>query len=143
MSTWKTPVGTWHGACLCGAVRFGVRSIYDVVYCHCSTCRRWAGAPVALTAQVPADDFHLVAGAPAGYRSSEQGTRHFCATCGTHLWFTDRGPYIGINVILLDDISDVRPRLHQCVSSKLDWFEIADELPRYPGNTLPAPGRER
>jgi hypothetical protein len=143
LSNWTPPYGSRLGACLCGATRFEVRSIYDVVYCHCSKCRRWAGAPVVLTAQVPAGDFRVVAGAPVGYRSSKQGTRHFCGTCGTHLWFTDGGPYVGLNVMLLDDTSDVRPRLHQCVSSKLDWFEIADELPRYPGNTLPALGRER
>lgn len=143
MNNWTPPLGSRSGTCLCGAVRFEVASIYDVVYCHCSKCRRWSGAPVVLTANVPYADFGLIAGEPIGYRSSEKGTRHFCETCGTHLYFTDGGPFVSVNVMLLDSASDIRPRLHQCVSARLGWFEIADELPRFQENTLPAPGRER
>jgi hypothetical protein len=142
MSAWRAPEGIKSGRCLCGAVSIECRSIYDVIYCHCSKCRQWSGAPVVLTANVPVGDFSITSGTPQAYRSSEKGLRHFCGACGTHLHFADGGPFVSVNVMALDVASDVRPRLHQCVASKLDWFEITDDLPRYPDSLVPAPGRE-
>lgn len=139
MSSWEAPEGIKSGRCLCGAIHFECRSIYDVVYCHCSTCRRWAGAPVVISANVPIADFSLITGTPQAFPSSETGMRHFCGSCGTHLYFTDSGPFVSISVMALDQAADVRPRLHQCAASKLDWFEIADDLPRYDASRIPAP----
>jgi len=94
-----------------------------------------------LTANTPAADF-AIEGKLASFRSSGSGRRYFCAACGTHTNYADGGAYVSFNVMLLDDPSDVRPRLHQCVASKLDWEEIADGLPQYPDSRVPAPGRE-
>ncbi|UXN74829.1 GFA family protein [Devosia sp. A8/3-2] len=142
MSGWRPPKGGKNGGCLCGAVRFECRSIYDVIYCHCSKCCHWSGAPAVLSANVPGGDFSLIKGTPEAYRSSEQGLRHFCSACGTHLYFINDGPFVSINVLALNDSEDVRPRLHQCVASKLEWFTITDDLPQYPDSRIPAPGRE-
>lgn len=142
MDNWRAPVGTKSGGCLCGAIRFECRTVYDVVYCHCSTCRHWSGAPVAISANVPTADFSVIKGTPQAYPSSQNGRRHFCEACGTHLYFTDDGPFVSVSVMALDETTDVRPRILQCAASKLDWFEIADDLPRYVDTRLPAPSEQ-
>jgi hypothetical protein len=45
--------------------------------------------------------------------------------------------FIGIG--RLDEPSGARPTFHQCVSSKLQWFEISDSLPRFRENTITHP----
>ena len=76
------------GGCLCGAIRYRVtRSPLRASYCHCRTCQLAGGAPVVSWLIVPADAFELVAGEPGEFRSSREGTRQFCRTCGTQLTF--------------------------------------------------------
>jgi hypothetical protein len=38
---------SYDGGCFCGAVRFTVTGKPEAMgYCHCSSCRSWAAAPV-------------------------------------------------------------------------------------------------
>jgi hypothetical protein len=39
---------------------------------------------------------------------------------------------VGITLGTLDDANLVRPTLHGWTSSRLAWFETADDLPGYP-----------
>ena len=60
-------LGPFTGGCLCGAIRYEVDRVFDVIYCHCNQCRRSSGAPVLLTAQVSGDAFRLTKGSPSEY----------------------------------------------------------------------------
>ena len=74
------------GGCLCGAVRFRVTSVpLAVSRCHCRTCRRAVGSAGVTWTIFRREDFLLLRGQPARYRSSEQATRTFCGVCGTSL----------------------------------------------------------
>jgi len=46
---------------------------------------------------------------------------------------------LSIGIGRLDEPARVRPTFHQCVSSKLPWFEIDDSLPRFSENTITHP----
>ena len=128
------------GGCLCGAIRYAVSCVFDAMYCHCSMCRRNGGGPVTASAHILAEHFRLLSGEPRRYRASTTGARCFCGMCGTMLFFeeTDRR-YYSVNISTLDDPTAVHPAVHMCIESRLPWFEIADDLPRYEGNTLPHP----
>ena len=84
----NSAAGPLTGGCLCGAIRYEVRGApYHRTVCHCSICRRSAGAPMVAWFSVKLADFAFTAGQPASYRSSAKAQRSCCPTCGTQLTF--------------------------------------------------------
>lgn len=87
------------GSCLCGEVRYALRSdIKAVSHCHCSMCRKAHGAAFGSYGSVPLDDFAVTHGAQAIRRrtSSPGVTRSFCGQCGSPLtWQRDHGEGAG------------------------------------------------
>src|SRR3546814_855076 len=74
------------GRCHCGNIHYSMPT--EVVHhalCHCSDCRRHAGAPLVGWGLVGQDALE-VSGTPKIYASSEHGRRHFCGDCGTGLF---------------------------------------------------------
>ena len=122
------------GGCLCGAVRYEAGGTpYHAVICHCSMCRRAAGAPVVAWFSVARADFRFTAASPAAYCSSGHATRRFCARCGTQLTFeSDRHPAeIDVTTATLDDPEMVPPADHVHDGTRLSWVRVSDGLPRY------------
>ena len=77
------------GSCFCGAVRFEVElPTVFCAHCHCSMCRRAHGAGFVTWFGVERERLRLLGGEDAlvRYRSSDQGTRSFCGTCGSTLF---------------------------------------------------------
>lgn len=129
------------GRCLCGAVRFAGGPAIEAGFCHCATCRRHSGAPVAAWVEVARADFEITAGEPARYASSERGRRAFCRDCGSVLWFEDDRA-VSINAGALDDPAAIEPRVHIWVEKQLPWLELDDLLPKFVGGQRP-PASER
>lgn len=75
------------GGCLCGAVRYVARGpLRDVVFCHCSQCRKQTGLYFAATA-VDKTGFTLTAEAGLKwYAASDFALRGFCGSCGSVLF---------------------------------------------------------
>ena len=72
------------GGCFCGAIRYAIEDgQYLVANCHCSMCRKTSAAPFVTWMVVPNAAFQYVQGVPQVLQSSDQGTRYFCAGCGT------------------------------------------------------------
>jgi hypothetical protein len=96
-------------------------------------CQRAAGAPVVPWLTMASTDFTWTAGEPAVHRSSPGAERLFCPTCGTQLVFREIAAPDTLDVTLtsLDDPSPVAPGHHIWTPSRIAWFEIADDLPRY------------
>jgi hypothetical protein len=125
-----------HGSCLCGGVRFEIRSeLGRSSHCHCSMCRKAHGAAFGTYAAVRKEDFQVAAGAGliARYRSSPGVERTFCSRCGSTLQFlSERHPQIiDIALGVLDDDPGIRVPHHIFVGSKAPWVEITDGLPQY------------
>lgn len=124
------------GGCLCGAVRYELteRPTRNG-YCHCRMCRRATGAPVFAGVALRKSAFRLTRGESKRYRSSEAAFRHFCGACGSPLFFEglDDPDHWEVLVGSLDDPSWVEMKEHSFTASRMPWFDVRDDLPRFPG----------
>jgi hypothetical protein len=109
------------GGCFCGDVRFEVADVFDAAYCHCSICRRIAGAPAVLFAIAPAASFRITQGKPTGFASSPDWVRYFCPRCGTAVYGArpSNEDDAAFSIALLDQPEAVRPTAHIWCSSQL------------------------
>jgi len=127
------------GGCHCRAVRYRVEgATAHVALCHCSDCRRHAGAPMVSWAAVKADQLE-VTGEVATYASSEHGRRQFCGACGTGLFYINDVALPGlvdIQTATLDDPEALPPGAQIQTAERLQWIGRIGELPafeRFPG----------
>lgn len=127
------------GQCHCGAVRYEmpVETRHSAI-CHCSDCRRHAGAPMVAWGLVGKDQLK-VEGETKEYASSENGRRHFCPHCGTSLFYTNEQIFPGlidVQVATLDDPDEIAPNMQVQAAERVGWLERLDQMPafeRYPG----------
>ena len=76
------------GSCFCGAVQIEVTGEPEAMgYCHCSSCRAWAAAPVNAFSLWKPGAVKVVAGAEhmGMYRKTPMSERQYCTKCGGHL----------------------------------------------------------
>jgi hypothetical protein len=125
---------TFDGGCLCGELRYTARrSPIDAGYCHCRLCQRSSGAPALAWASFPERAVVYVKGAPSIYRSSSHGQREFCGACGCQIAYreSEDATTVDVNLATLDDPGALRPEYHVWTMSRIPWFDVADDLPRY------------
>jgi len=128
----------YKGGCLCGTVRFEITAgIRNIVYCHCSQCRKVQGSAFATNGIVDSKHFNILSGESelTGFESSPGQIKYFCKHCGS--------PIISKNASTPDDVrirlgvieSDIneRPSAHIFSSSKANWEKIEGDLPQYEG----------
>jgi hypothetical protein len=130
------------GGCLCGAVRYQAEAfLQDAYYCHCRICQRSSGAPAEIAIPVRPGTLRYTSGRPLFYRSSSFGERGFCATCGSRLVWQHVGglkpEFTNVSAGSLDDPRGVRPASHQCVESKLGWYDPGPALPHLRSEEIP------
>jgi hypothetical protein len=95
--------------------------------------RRWSAGRCTRSAAVK-----VTQGSPKIYASSEHGRRHFCAHCGTGLFYTNADAIPGIIDVqsaTYDAPEAIPVRAHVQVAERIAWMEGAHELPafeRYP-----------
>jgi hypothetical protein len=120
------------GGCFCGRVRYETADTpFNQTSCHCSICRRTAGAPYVAWFSVQRSALKL-SGEPARFRSSPVATRSFCPECGTQITFElDGADEIDITTASLDEPNRVPPVDHTRTSSRLAWVKLADGLPQF------------
>lgn len=128
----------YSGACLCGEIHFEITGpIHNIIYCHCSMCRKAQGSAFATNGIVADEDFHIRSGAQnlTGFESSPGQTRFFCNRCGSPIMSrnTARPNQVRIRLGTIESSITERPEAHIFVSSKAEWEELCDELPRYDG----------
>ncbi|MES2142908.1 MAG: GFA family protein [Pseudomonadota bacterium] len=124
------------GGCLCGRVRFRTAGpLRDVIFCHCSQCRRQSGLYFAATS-VSADalqvtgDHHVT-----WYAASAFARRGFCSTCGSALfWKPNDEARFAILAGAFDNPDCLVPGYHICTEGRARFYDIADGLPQYPGS---------
>ena len=129
-------IDMYTGGCLCGSVRFEIKGpIRNIVYCHCSQCRKAQGSAFATNGIVKATDFGIVSGANSltGYESSPGQTKYFCRNCGSPILSKSesRPGQVRVRVGTIESGIVERTMAHIFAPSKACWEEIADDLPQF------------
>jgi len=126
------------GQCHCGTIRYSMpTAVEHHALCNCHDCRRHSGAPLVGWALVGQDELD-VSGTPKIYASSEHGRRHFCADCGTGLFYTNEAIFPGkidVQSATLDDPDLIPPGAQIQTAERIGWMERLNDLPafeRYP-----------
>ena len=121
------------GRCICGAVAFEVHGpLRDVLLCHCTECRRWAGHAWAASAAF-VDDLRFVE--DRGLRwiespdSAFDARRGFCGECGSSLfWQAPGAARISIAAGCLDAPTGIGTAGQLYVTSAGDYYELDSGL---------------
>jgi hypothetical protein len=122
------------GHCLCGRIRYRAKG--DPIwtgYCHCESCRRATGVPVAAFAGFPVENFAFEGEPPARYESSPGVTRTFCPRCGTPLTYEAADLPEEIHLLLgsadRSDAMVLAPKKHFFHHERVSWVDIGPDLP--------------
>ena len=126
----------YQGGCLCGKVRFEITGeIHDIIYCHCSQCRKAQGSAFATNGNVDTERFNFISGENelTGYESTPGQIKYFCKHCGSPIISRNKSSPSKVRVRLGAVDSDIieRPVAHIFVASKANWEEIENDLPQY------------
>ncbi len=122
------------GRCLCGAIAYRVNGpLRDVVFCHCTRCRRTHGHFAAYTA-CARDDLELIEARGLRWHELDASRRGFCAECGASVFWEREGrPTISIAAGTLDEPTGLKPSHHIFTADAGDYYGLADGLERKPG----------
>jgi hypothetical protein len=111
--------------------------------CHCSMCRKHSGAPALAFVHFLVAAFAWLNGEPAWYRSSQHATRGFCPACGSTVAMREEvlGDRVQVCVGSLDAPDKVRIDDHVWTQERVAWFDLRDELPRFPQSSSAVPSK--
>ena len=131
MSTEQTTKAA--GACLCGAVQYAVDGpLSNVIYCHCTQCRKTTGHYFASTSCLREHLTIIVDRGLRWYESSPEAKRGFCEHCGSSLfWSYKEAPSIAILAGSLDVPTGLKADAHIFVADASDYYTIDDGLPQH------------
>jgi len=126
----------YHGKCLCGAVSIEVNGTIDsIIHCHCSLCRKSTGTAYATNGFVQTNDFNITNGQDklSTFSFKPGRNRHFCSACGSPVYSSNEQDKNRVRVRLGIFDSDIieKPISHNFVTSKANWDDLDNNLPRY------------
>ena len=121
------------GSCECQGVVFElIGELRDVVFCHCSQCRKTSGHYWAAT-QISKGNLNLIkATSLSWYDSSDKARRGFCSVCGSSMFYERKGiDKISVSAGSLEIPTSLDRMRHIYVKSKGDYYDISDDLPQF------------
>jgi hypothetical protein len=119
------------GRCFCGAVEIKVVGEPAAMgYCHCTSCREWAAAPVNAFTLWPPGAVSVVGGAEllGRFQKTDRSIRRWCARCGGHV-FTEH-PLWGVVDVYAATIAGFpfKPGVHVNYAERV--LHMDDGLPK-------------
>lgn len=121
------------GRCHCGAIRYVLTGDPQVVaLCHCTDCRRSAGAPCVAWAMFSEQALTITHGMPKTINSSGTAMRSFCAECGSGLFYRNEAVLPGtvdVQTATLDEPDALPPTIQIQTAERLAWVPHLNELP--------------
>ncbi len=131
-------VGCVSGSCLCGdvAFRYKTGSAKLMMLCHCNRCRKVKGAAHAANVFVLPEDFEWLKGdkniTVYDLPGAERFGNGFCKRCGSSVPRQSKNsPMVNIPAGALDDPPGIGASAHIFTGSKVDWFEITDNIQQH------------
>jgi ADP-ribosyl-[dinitrogen reductase] hydrolase len=121
------------GSCLCGGVRWEFSGpVFLFNHCHCRECRKSHGAAFASNLHIKTEQFRWLDGESrvSRFESSPGCRRSFCSVCGGNVAIV-LDDQVVIPAASLDDPIEARPQLHFFAGEKVDWIDIADDIPAF------------
>ena len=128
---------TFHGSCLCGAVRYEIGGEPTKFYhCHCSRCRKASGTGHASNLLVKPGSLKWIKGEELirSYKIPEakRFTSRFCSVCGSQVpRYVKETDFIVIPAGSLDTESPIQPQARIFRDSRASWSCGGDGLPVY------------
>ncbi|HEY5646424.1 MAG TPA: GFA family protein [Pseudomonadales bacterium] len=122
------------GRCLCGRYRFHTRgNPLWVAHCHCESCRRHTGAPVATYAGYLQEAVGFEPETPPFFNSSAGVRRSFCERCSTPLAYAAEFFPGEIHLFrsTFDEPAALEVTRHVLFNEREADFDVHDDLPRY------------
>jgi len=124
------------GKCLCEAVTIQVTGhISDIIHCHCSLCRKNSGSAYATNGFINKADFEITSGENCltTFSFKPGRNRHFCTQCGSPVFSSnDQDPMrLRLRLGIIDSDISERPTSHNFITSKANWEDLDESLPRY------------
>ena len=121
------------GQCLCGQIKLTINDDNaEVDVCHCKNCQLQSGSAYAPFLAVALDNLS-VGGDPKCFADSDTVSgrtvrRYFCGDCGSPAYVVvERAPNTAyVFTGLLDQTSDLRPKVHGWTTTKHAWVEITE-----------------
>jgi len=106
-------------------------------------CRRHSGAPALAFVHFPIAAFAWLKAEPTWYRSSQYATRGFCAVCGSTVAMREEVLRDRVQVCVgsLDEPHKVQIHDHVWTQERVAWFDVKDELPRFPRSSSAVPSQ--
>ena len=105
-----------------------------VALCHCSNCRRSAGAPMVAWATFPEAALLLTEAQPKTINSSGIAMRSFRPDCGSGLFYRNAVVLPGmvdVQSATLDRPEALAPTLQIQTAERLNWMKHVHELPEF------------
>jgi hypothetical protein len=126
------------GQCLCGHIKLTISDANtELDICHCKNCQLQSGSAYAPFLAVAIDNLS-VDGHPKCFADSETVSgrtvrRYFCGDCGSPAYVVvERAPNTAyVFSGLLDQTSNLRPKVHGWTKTKHAWVEITEGGPQY------------
>ena len=115
------------GSCLCGAVQLVASGPPVLVAaCHCASCRKHTGAPVAVFVDYARKDVAFKGEPMALFESSKGVTRGFCGQCGSTISYEgDNLPHmIHLHLGVFDDPTQFQPTANENTATQFPWLCI-------------------
>ena len=127
----------FHGSCLCGDVHYEFDGAPEqLMYCHCSRCRKVKGAAHATNAFVKPERFRWLEGETGVVIYDLPGAQRFgnsfCQRCGSSVpRKSANSPLWNIPAGSIDDAIEMAPKAHIYTASKAPWFAICDDTEQF------------
>ena len=121
------------GGCLCGGVRYRLRTEpVELSDCHCIDCRRASAAPFVTWGAVHRDEIELLSGELRRVQHAGR-LRSFAACCGTPLFFQEDAASESIDVTIasLDHPESYSPEAAIWTEDRLPWAVLNPSHPAF------------
>lgn len=116
------------GGCLCGAVRYVLKSEpRAIVVCHCTHCQKLSGSPFSFNLVMREGDFEQSGQTKIFVDKGDSGQpvyRHFCGSCGSPILAkTVLAPgKVVVKAGTLDNMEGLQPKAEIYTDHAVEWL---------------------